>query len=153
MKYAVLSFAILSGCAKEIRPDVTAGGVQVEIRADVVESDHASILLWVDLRLEEWIRNKSAWGCDRFTDEELRILARAKRVVVYPGYVLPGRDGAMGWNSKDHPVIDVAVNFPPMILNDWTYNGVGVGVVPFDYSYGLRELPHEWTHTARGEWH
>jgi hypothetical protein len=132
---------------------VTPAGVPVHVHADVTEADPQTIRAWVDLRLEEWVANKAAWGCARFTDDELRFLAHSKHVIVYPGYYLPDHPGAMGWTSYAHPVIEVAINWPPMILNSDLYNGAGISVNAFDYSYGLRELPHEWTHTALGEWH
>lgn len=150
---------IALGCQSEWRcpkTHMTPSGIPVAIRADVTEADRPTIDAWIDLRLEEWIRNKSAWGCETFRDEELRFAASREPVIVYAGYFLADPPGAMGfnwWKDGHAAHIDVTVNWPPMILDSYLYNGAGVGMNQFDYSYGFRQLPHEWTHSVRGNWH
>lgn len=147
---------ILAGCAHY--PPLTHTPkyrIPVHVRADV-PVDEVTVLMWVDLRGDEWIRNKDAWGCSGFHGFELEMLMRAEPVIIFPGYSLPDRaDGALGYNEYegDAPQIHISINSPPLIVNSDLYNGVGIGIVAFDYSYGLRQLPHEWTHTARGNWH
>lgn len=129
--------------------------IPVHVRGDV-PVDELTVLMWVDLRGDEWIRNKGAWGCSQFKDFELEMLMRAEPVIVFTGYSLPGwPSGTVGYNqyNGNEPQIHVAINNPPVIWSDAIYNGEGIGIVKFDYSYGLRQLPHEWTHTARGNWH
>ena len=88
-------------------------------------------------------------------DENLRVLLQARPVLVLPGYYLPNTQN-MGLNTygpASNQRIEVTLNWPALVFPSDLYNGAGIGIRQFDYSYGLRQLPHEWTHTARGDFH
>lgn len=151
-------FLISVGCSSGSQPSLRATpkhSIPVHVRADVILVDEATVLSWIDLRADEWIANKAAWGCEGFSDEHLVVLLQARPVVVFSGHYLPHQPWAMGWNTYDSPSpkIDVTLNWPALVLPSDLYNGAGIGIRQFDYSYGLRQLPHEWTHTARGDFH
>ena len=76
----------------------TPAGIPVSVRPDVTEADVATIDMWIDLRLEEWVRNKAAWGCDTFSDSYLRFSATKEPVIVFPGKLLENPPSAMGFN-------------------------------------------------------
>jgi hypothetical protein len=157
VKYA-LALVLLFGCAGR-QIDTTATPkhrVPVHVNADVT-MDVPTVLMWVDMRLDEWVRNKAAWGCAEFSDDHMVMLAQLEPVIVYRGAGLEPLPGVpyLGYNefNGDDPAIHVTLFWPSFPISSDLINGAGVGVVPFDYSYGLRQLPHEWTHTARGYWH
>lgn len=129
--------------------------IAVHVRADV-PVDGLTVLMWVDLRADEWLRNRAAWGCEDKQDFELGIALHSEPVIIHGEQVIwNGELWCLGYNqyTGDDPQIHVTINNPPLLSSDPLYNGDGIGIVAFDYSYGLRQLPHEWTHTARGNWH
>lgn len=143
---------LLQGCYHFPRLHRTGSGVRVHLNADVTV-ERAVVDSWVDLRLEEWVAHKADWGCGEFTDEELTRAAQLEPVIIHGGWTFPGSGGVAGWNHYDggkESRITVTLNFPSMRgRGQWdpTYQG------DFEWSYGLSQLPHEWTHTVRGNWH
>jgi|SRR5579871_3207726 len=132
--------------------------VPVHINSDV-PIDQATVDEWVDLRVDEWVAHKVDWGCEGLSDGYLEQLAALEPVIIYSGYFLPTDTTLqyMGMNYYDNanPKIEVTVDYPALRqASQWDpYYVTNAAQDDQLYSYGLRQLPHEFTHTARGAWH
>lgn len=113
------------------------------------------VLAWVDLRVEEWIRDKTKWGTDLYTNDQLKALAKQLPIYVYDDYFVPGRDPADRLNGYhlDDTRIEIALYIPPPYpLVDPNQPALYRGCFLYG-NIGLYSLPHELTHTALGHFH
>lgn len=164
MRPGWLAFLALTGCVHlPAMQGTPKHHVQIHVNADV-PIDAATVAGWVDRRVDEWIAHKKDWGCDQWSDAELEAMCQKEPIIVYSGYFLDKKNtGAkdskqyIGWNFYDilDPYINVTIDFPAArTFLQWDPDYVNHA--PQDdplFSFGVRELPHEWTHTARGAWH
>jgi len=109
---------------------------------------------WIDRRVDEWILHKMDWGCEAWTDSDLLAMILNEPIRIRPGYFISGQMmGFTEFGSQAH--IEVTVDDPAMWA--WsTYDPAYVHVQSQSdplYGFGLRQLPHELTHVARGRWH
>ena len=156
-------FCLLTGCAHF--PDIhytPKYGIPVHVRGDV-PVDQALVDAWIDTRADEWLNHRADWGCAAWTDDELRTCLTDRPVIVFPGWFLfnstQGECMGLNWTDTGFPgggsYIHVTIDFPALReFCPWDPDYVKVSADDdLLYSFGLRQLPHEWTHTARGAWH
>lgn len=171
MVRGIVLLALLSGCYNFPPLHKTAQGIEIHIDADVTVSAE-EVDRWVDLRLKEWLAHKADWGCAKWSDRELLDAAQSEPIIIRGGTFIAGTR-VMGVNYYDElgqERIVVTINYPPLrpSAGEWDPeyvkkitllpgdNGNGNAAASrfdFEYSYGLRQLPHEWTHTVRKAWH
>jgi len=156
LKFSVLALLLFGGCYHYPHlHDTPRYRVPIHINSDV-PVDQATVDEWVDLRVDEWLTHKVDWGCEGLSDGYLEQLATLVPVIIDSGYFVPGSTDVMGYNHDgSNSRIVVAIDYPA--LRTWSqYDPDYVTHPAVDdvyYTFGLRELPHEWTHTARGAWH
>jgi len=155
MRYAAL-LILLSGCSYlstklAVHPvKHTAKGIPYHIRADVFEANHDLIARWIDWRAEEWVKMKSFWGCGHFSDDELWEAAKSVPILIYPGHFIWGNH--LGWNYYGSHIV-IAIDNPPAWVNIPTDPEYKRLMHPWDMQFGLRHLPHEFTHTVLQDFH
>ena len=149
MRYFAI-LVLLLGCGCRLDPDCdpppfvmpplleTQGGVKVYV-PPIAEAlyGRAVVLAWVDIRVQQWIGNKPAWGLEAFDDATLWAFARQYPVIGYDGYVVPGDNPHKHYSGYN-----------------WYGVRIEIAVEPIDTSgVGLMWLPHEFTHSVLYDFH